>query len=84
MSPPGPTQRTGPAPASPRLLVAAALSGAAALMHEMVWTRDLSMYVGATWPAATVVVAGFMGGLGVGSYLGGRWMDEATDRKSVV
>jgi len=49
------------------------LSGAAGLVYELVWMRQLVLVFGGTTYAVTTVVAVFMGGLGLGSWLGGRW-----------
>jgi len=66
---------------SPRLraLVFAALvyaaffaSGAASLMAEVTWNRMLIVVVGNSLTATAMIVAIFMGGLGLGSFLGGR------------
>ncbi|MFN2446975.1 MAG: fused MFS/spermidine synthase, partial [Vicinamibacterales bacterium] len=53
------------------LLVFAA-SGAAALVYEVTWTRLLTLQLGHGIAAASTVLAAFMGGLAVGSALGGR------------
>lgn len=52
------------------LLLSFALSGAAALLSQSVWQRELARLVGATTPAAAVVYAGVMAGLGAGALLG--------------
>lgn len=52
------------------LLVSFALSGAAALLAQTVWQRELVRLVGATTPSAAVVYAGVMAGLGAGALLG--------------
>ncbi|MGE3887383.1 MAG: fused MFS/spermidine synthase [Vicinamibacterales bacterium] len=49
-----------------------ALSGAAALVYEVVWTRLLTLQVGHGLAAASTVLAAFMGGLAVGAAAGGR------------
>jgi len=49
-----------------------ALSGAAALLYEVVWTRLLALDTGHGLAAASTVLAAFMGGLAVGSAAGGR------------
>jgi spermidine synthase len=51
------------------------LSGAAALIYEVVWARSLSLIFGGTHLAVTTVLAVFMGGLALGSYLIGRRVD---------
>jgi spermidine synthase len=58
-----------------------AASGAAALIYEVTWTRLLTLQLGHGIAAASTVLAAFMGGLAVGSALGGRWgqqMDGVT------
>ena len=49
-----------------------ALSGAAALVYEISWTRLLTLQMGHTVAAASTVLAAFMGGLAFGSWIGGR------------
>jgi spermidine synthase len=48
------------------------LSGAAALLYEVVWTRLLTLYMGHTVGAVGTVLAAFMGGLAIGAALAGR------------
>jgi spermidine synthase len=64
---------------SSTVLLAAFCSGCATLVYELVWMRVLTLSVGATFPAITVVLAGIMAGLGLGAALGGRIADR-TDR----
>ena len=63
-----------PRAAAPRLAVLAAfaLSGAAALSYEVVWTRALSVVLGSTTHALSSMLATFMLGLAIGGVLGGR------------
>jgi spermidine synthase len=63
-----------------RLVVAFTLSGFAGLVYETAWTRLLLLSFGATTEALATVVAAFMGGLALGSGLGGRWADRQTPR----
>ena len=49
-----------------------ALSGAAALVYEITWTRLLTLQMGQTVAAISTVLAAFMGGLAAGSWIGGR------------
>jgi spermidine synthase len=51
-------------------------SGAAGLVYQVVWTRQLSLIFGVTTYAAATVLATFMGGLALGSYVFGRWIDR--------
>ena len=46
-----------------------AASGAAALVYEVTWTRLLTLQLGHTVAAASTVLAAFMGGLALGSWL---------------
>ena len=52
------------------------LSGAAALIYEVVWMRKLSLIFGNTTYAAATTMAAFMAGLALGSYLFGRLADR--------
>ncbi|MEY4635011.1 MAG: hypothetical protein RJA55_809 [Acidobacteriota bacterium] len=49
-----------------------AVSGAAALIYEVVWTRLLTLQMGHGIAAASTVLAAFMGGLAVGAAVAGR------------
>ncbi|MHC4427389.1 MAG: fused MFS/spermidine synthase [Planctomycetota bacterium] len=69
-----PSGRVEPLPASGRWLVTvvyamALLSGMAALVYEVTWARMLALTFGSTTLAAAAVVAGFMGGMGLGAWL---------------
>jgi len=46
----------------------ALVSGSAALIYQVVWTKMLSFTFGSTTLAASAVVAGFMGGMGLGAW----------------
>src|SRR5260370_770802 len=46
-----------------------AVSGAAALVYEVTWTRLLTLQLGHTVAAASTVLAAFMGGLALGAWL---------------
>ncbi|HXK25510.1 MAG TPA: fused MFS/spermidine synthase [Myxococcota bacterium] len=58
------------------VLVLFVASGAAGLIYEVVWTRQLSLVFGVTTYAAATVLATFMGGLALGSYAFGRRIDR--------
>src|SRR5688500_16000809 len=47
-------------------------SGATALVYEVLWSKYLSMMLGSTVQAQTVVLAVFMGGLAIGNRLFGK------------
>ncbi|MFH1679157.1 MAG: fused MFS/spermidine synthase, partial [Candidatus Eisenbacteria bacterium] len=48
------------------------LSGAAGLVYELLWVHRLTLIMGGTTHAITTVLAAFMGGLALGSFLAGR------------
>src|SRR5437667_9837805 len=48
------------------------LSGATGLIYEVLWARMVGLVFGATTLAVSTVLAGFMGGLALGSALAGR------------
>ncbi len=48
-----------------------ALSGAAALVYQVVWQRILALHSGVGLYSVAMIVAAFMAGLGAGSHLGG-------------
>lgn len=52
------------------------VSGACGLIYEVLWARMLTLSFGVTVLAASTVIAAFMGGLALGSYLFGRWADR--------
>src|SRR3954453_3064739 len=52
------------------------LSGAAALIDEIVWSRQLVLVFGNTTQAVSAILAGFFGGIAVGSFVGGRIADR--------
>jgi spermidine synthase len=52
------------------------LSGAAGLMYEIVWSRQLVLVFGNTTQAVSTILTGFFGGMAVGSILGGRIADR--------
>ena len=54
-------------------LILFAVSGAAALIYEVVWTRLLTLHMGHGLAAASAVLAAFMGGLAAGAGAAGRY-----------
>lgn len=60
----------------PLPIVAAGLSGAAALVYEVLWVRRLGEVTGSTAIAVYLVLGVFFLGLGVGARLGGRIADR--------
>ncbi len=71
-------------PESPRLVhVAIALSGLTALGAEVVWTRLLSLMLGATVYAFSIILAVFLIGLGLGSTIGS-WLSRRIARPRAI
>jgi spermidine synthase len=54
------------------LLFLVTLSGATGLVYQSLWLRSFGLVFGTTTDAIALVLAVFMGGLGLGSYLAGR------------
>ena len=59
------------------------LSGCAALVYQIVWTRQISLVMGTTVEAVATVVATFMLGLALGSGLAARFAD-ARERRALL
>lgn len=53
------------------------LSGLSSLIYEVLWMRMLILIFGSTTFAISTVLTAFMGGLALGSYLFGRFIDRA-------
>jgi spermidine synthase len=51
-------------------------SGALGLIYQVAWFKYLSLFLGNTTHAQTIVLATFMGGLAIGSAMWGRWADR--------
>lgn len=52
-------------------------SGVSGLVYEVVWSRHLIYLFGATLYAVATVLASFMGGMALGSYIFGKYADRA-------
>ena len=52
------------------------LSGAAGLVYEVVWARQLVLVFGNTTQAISAILTGFFGGMAIGSVVGGRVADR--------
>ena len=52
------------------------LSGAAGLIYEVVWARQLVLVFGNTSQAVSAILTGFFGGIAIGSVIGGRIADQ--------
>ena len=60
-----------------------ALSGAAALVYQVVWQRILALHSGVGLYSVAMIVAAFMAGLGGGSQLGGVASAKVSRRKAL-
>lgn len=54
-------------------------SGMAGLIYQIVWIKLLALVFGVTLLAISTVLASFFGGLALGSWLGGKWVDRRGD-----
>ena len=61
-----------------------AVSGAAALIYEVVWTRLLTLHMGHGLAAASAVLAAFMGGLAAGAGAAGRYSTRLDGRRALT
>jgi len=59
------------------ILLIFVLSGAAGLIYEVVWARQLVLVFGNTTQAVATILTGFFAGMAIGSVLGGRLADRA-------
>lgn len=64
-------------------LVLFALSGAAALIYEIVWIRQFTRVLGASSYAVTIILAAFMAGLGLGAWFFGKRADGFDGKKLI-
>src|SRR5436190_119140 len=64
-------------------LILFAVSGAAALIYEVVWTRLLTLHMGHGLAAASAVLAAFMGGLAAGAGAAGRFAGTLPPRRAL-
>ena len=69
-------------PAPGLACAAAAISGFAALIYEVAWTRLLALVIGPTTYAFATMAAAFIGGLAIGSALGTR-LARRTERPAI-
>jgi predicted membrane-bound spermidine synthase len=53
------------------------VSGGLALGYQVLWSKYLLDFIGVSAYSYAIVLGAFMGGLGIGSWLFGRWIDRA-------
>lgn len=58
------------------LLILLGLSGTTALVYEIVWIRPLSLVFGTTIYAVSTIIASFIFGLALGSWIAGKYTDR--------
>ncbi len=58
------------------ILIAFVLSGMAALIYEVAWTRPLQFVLGSTVYTISIIFAAFMAGLALGSWLISKYVDK--------
>jgi spermidine synthase len=61
---------------SPAVVGIFVLSGAAGLIYEIVWSRQLVLVFGNTTQAVSAILTGFFGGMAIGAAIGGRVADR--------
>src|SRR5262249_51615017 len=59
-------------------------SGFAALLYQVIWQRLLVLFSGADLYSVTIIVASFMGGMGVGHLAGGHVADRVRPRIALL
>ncbi len=74
-------QAMAPADGSRGVMIAIALSGMCALGAEVIWTRLLSLMLGATVYTFSIILAVFLVGLGLGSAAGSQWSRHHKDAR---
>lgn len=65
-------------------LTAFALSGAAGLVYELVWTRAFARTLGVTTAANASVLAVYLGGLGLGAWIAGAKVDRLRAARAAI
>ncbi len=58
------------------LLIMFGISGMTALIYEIIWIRPLTLVFGTTMYAVSTIVASFILGLAIGSWIAGRFADK--------
>ena len=58
------------------IIIIFGLSGMTALIYEIIWIRPLSLVFGTTTYAISIIIAAFLSGLALGSWIAGRYSDK--------
>lgn len=80
----GAAARALPEPRFGLVALAFLLSGAAALVYQVVWQRILTLHTGIGVVSVALIVAAFMAGLGLGSHIGGVLSVRVTPERALV
>ncbi len=81
---PPPAATVRPRPWADAVLGAIALSGFCALSAQVLWTRTLSLMLGATVYTFSIILAVFLGGLGLGSFVGAAFARHKTQPRRAL
>jgi len=66
------------------VLLAFALSGCAAMVNQVAWSRSFSLFTGSTTYAFSLIVCAFIAGLALGGHLLSRVVDRTVDRTGLL
>jgi len=66
------------------ILVAFFLSGFTAILYQVIWQRMLGFFSGVDLYSATIIIASYMAGLGLGSLVGGHVADRLSPSKNIL
>jgi len=66
------------------VLWAFALSGAAAMVNQVAWSRSFELFVGSTTYAFSLIVCAFIAGLALGGHVFARIVDRSRDRVALL
>lgn len=58
-------------------------SGFSALLYQVAWQRFIALFAGSDSESVALVIAGFLTGLGIGSWLGSRLADRLSDASAL-
>jgi spermidine synthase len=75
---------TSPSIAARWVLVAFAVSGAAALANQVAWSRSFELFTGSTTYSFSLIVCAFIAGLAVGGHVFAQRVDAAADKVSLL
>jgi spermidine synthase len=73
-----------PSRGSRAVYAAIAISGMCALGGEVIWTRLLSLMLGATVYTFSIILAVFLAGLGIGSAVGSHWSRQLKNPRAAL